>query len=200
MVREGSVAANSADAAPALVAKARAELRRADELVQGAAVIKSSGGPFAGVVLVKGTPGAIDLEKGHALAGEDGDAARKAIAALGYDGPFFGTISRPAGAEPGAAASRLRLQIEAVEAAAVVALDATAAEDLAAAFGLPPLAFGVAVHLSGRTLLAVDGLEASLSEDARKRRVWEQFKGLVAPGSRESERDARRRPADSALF
>lgn len=200
MVREGSVGAGSKDIAAALVAKARAELLRADERVPGSAAVTSAGGPFAAVVLVKGEPGATDLEQRRALAGEDGEAARKAIAALGYDGPFFTTISRPVGAEPVAVAARLRLQIEAVEAAVAVALDAVAAGDLAAAFGIPPLDFGVAVRLPGRTLLAVDGLEASLADEAQKRRVWEQFKGLVVPGSRERERDARRRPADNELF
>ena len=58
-----------------------------------------------------------------------------------------------------------------------VALDAVAAHDLAAAAGLESLPFGKPSWW-GRTLLAVDGLEASLTDAARKRRVWSQFKGL----------------------
>ena len=40
------------------------------------------------------------------------------------------------------------------------------------------LSFGVPAHVRGRVLLAVDGLEASLADEARKKRVWEQFRGL----------------------
>jgi hypothetical protein len=58
-----------------------------------------------------------------------------------------------------------------------VALDAHAAEDLGLAFGVK-MAFGEPVMQQGRTLLAVDGLEASLDDPARKACVWRQFKAL----------------------
>lgn len=202
MVRQRSVAADRTEAVPAIfVAKARAELARADAFVPGAGDIASVGGPFAGVALVKGEPGEQDRTSGRALGGEDRDAAAKALAALGYDGPIFATISRPVhGAEADAVAKRLRLQVEAVEAEVVIALDAVAALDVAAAFGLEALEFGMPVAVPGRRLLAVDGLEASLTDDERKRRVWEQFKTLLSARSPERERDARRRPADNELF
>ena len=48
----------------------------------------------------------------------------------------------------------------------------------AEAAGLPALLFGDPVVLNGRTLLAVDGLEESLDDPARKRRVWQHFQSL----------------------
>jgi hypothetical protein len=62
-----------------------------------------------------------------------------------------------------------------------VALDARAAEDLAAAFDLPRLAFGVETCTAGRRLVALDGLEASLGDTASKRRVWEQIAAAKPP-------------------
>lgn len=194
MVRQEPVAAP----AGGFEAKVRAELAAADALVEGAGAVLAQGGPFAAVALVKGEPGDADLAAGCALAGPDGDAARKAVAALGYAGPIFATVSRPApGAAPEAVARRLRLQVEAVEAAIVIALDAAAAADVSAAFGVEELAPGVPVTVPGRTLLAVDDMAASLGDEARKRAVWAQFRSLTDP---ERTRDATRRPADEALF
>ncbi|MHB8706630.1 MAG: hypothetical protein ACYC77_08955 [Coriobacteriia bacterium] len=183
------------------VGKARAELAQADALVPGASRIASAGGPFAAVALVKGEPGEGDRSSGRALGGEDRDAAARAIAALGYDGPLFAMVSRPVeAADLDAVARRVRLQIEAVEAEIVIALDAIAALDVAAAFGLPVLGFGQPAVLPGRVLLAVDGLEASLTDDDRKRAVWEQFKSVLRVPAAKRERDARGRPVENELF
>ena len=70
---------------------------------------------------------------------------------------------------------RLRLQIEAVDAPLVLALDAEAATDLASAFGLDALGFGVVVRGKGRRFVACDGLERSLNDTRAKTRVWRQL-------------------------
>lgn len=156
--------------------KAAAELEAAE--VPGGAV-RWSGDPLAEVALVKGRPGEADVETGRVLAGPDGEAARKALSALGLDEAWFAACSRPDGAAPDEAGLReLSASIEAVDPRVVIALDADAAEDLAAAAGLPRLRFGVPVERDGRTYLAVAGLEASLGDEVRKRRVWRQFRSL----------------------
>lgn len=177
MVRE---AADDVAALAALYAgKAAAEEAAADALVGGAPV-RSAGEPDARLLLVKGELGASDLEAGEALAGPDREAALAALAALQVDaGSFLAVASRPvAGAAAKAVVRRLALYLEACDPGLAIAVDATAAEDLARAAGLPALPFGEPAHVRGRTLLAVDGLEASLGDEDRKKRVWAQFRGL----------------------
>ncbi|MCE5204115.1 MAG: hypothetical protein LLG24_07900 [Actinomycetia bacterium] len=181
--------------------KADAEIKDAEALVEGASRVRTNGGPFAGVMLVKGEPGVQDVKTGVALGGDDGEAARKALAALGYQGAVMAVVSRPLDVVRGPeAGSRVRLLAEASEASIVIALDARAAEDVAAAFGLTELAFGVLVQAVERTLLAVDGLEASLTDQARKRRVWQQFRALSARPVPTQEQGADGRPAGGSLF
>jgi hypothetical protein len=67
------------------------------------------------------------------------------------------------------------LQVESVDAELVIALDRDASSDLARAFDLEPLAYGEIVPVCGRRLLAVDGLEESLSDDSAKARAWSQL-------------------------
>jgi hypothetical protein len=164
--------------------RAKAELRAADALVPGSDALAWSGALLAEVVLVKGLPGPAEASGGCALSGADGEAARKALAALGWgrDGVFC-TLSRPEShdsADHGA--QRLRLQIEAVNPALVLALDAEAAEDVARAFGVDGLPLGKEMRVLGRRIVAVDGLEASLSEPARKQRVWRQLQAAKPMG------------------
>ncbi|MDH4139120.1 MAG: hypothetical protein OEV43_00945 [Coriobacteriia bacterium] len=157
-----------------------AELAQADREVPGGVELGSGGDLFAHIVLLKGLPGPAESAGGGALSGPDGDAARKALAALGIeDIAVFSALTRPeSSAEPESTARRVRRIVEAIDPVAVVALDADAAADLARAFGVRRIPFGKPVQSLGRTLLAVDGLEASLVEPARKRRVWAQFKRL----------------------
>jgi hypothetical protein len=121
---------------------------------------------------------------GAALCGADGEAAVKALAALGYheDALFF-TLSRPEpDIESGRRARRLRAQIEAVDPLLILAVDAAAADDVAAAFGIERPAFGREARVLGRRIVAVDGLEESLTDPARKRRVWDQLKAARPSG------------------
>ncbi|PKQ20220.1 MAG: hypothetical protein CVT66_05945 [Actinobacteria bacterium HGW-Actinobacteria-6] len=183
-------------------AKVRAELASADELLGESGCIAWSGSVFPAVALVKGEPGEGERAGGIALAGPDGDAARKALDALGALGEVWSSVSRPASAlEPDVIAARLRMQLLAVDPAVVVALDVVAAADVAAAFRLSALAFGEPVAVQGVTLLAVNGLEASLGDEDRKREVWQQFRGLARPADHPgSTQGTRRRPDGSSLF
>lgn len=161
----------------AYVAKAQAELRAADLVAPGSDCVPWGGSPIAELALVKGLPGPAEAAGGAALSGPDGDAALKAAERLGYrpDAVFF-TLSRSqpslGRAERG---ERLRLQLEAVGATTVVALDREAAVDLAEAFTCDELPLGKEVRSLGRRLIAVDGLEASLTDAVRKRVVWAQL-------------------------
>ena len=160
-------------------AKASAEEDAADALLD-AVPVRRSGDLRGRVMLAKGEPGDADIEAGEALAGPDGDAARSALEALGIatDG-ILALVTRPAAlTEPTVAAARLARYIEAADPSLVIALDATAAADLAEAAGLSGLPFGEPARVSGRTVLAADGLEASLTDDARKKRVWAHFRSL----------------------
>jgi hypothetical protein len=164
--------------------RARAELKAADALAPGSDAVAWSGALLAEVALVKGLPGPAEASGGSALSGVDGEAALKALAALGWDGGgVFRTLSRP---EPGISsarrADRLRLQIEAVDPALVLALDAEAAVDVAQALGVAPPPFGREARAAGRRVVAVDGLEASLGEPARKKRVWRQLQAAKPTG------------------
>jgi hypothetical protein len=139
---------------------------------------------MASVAVVKGLPGPAEASGGAAISGADGEAAIKALGALGYsEHELFFTLSRPStGLAPDRVAARLRAQIEAVDPMVVLALDAEARSDVAAAFGITPPAWGREARVLGRRIVAVDGLEASLGEPARKRRVWEQLKAARAEG------------------
>ncbi len=163
-------------------AKAKAEVRDADALVTGAAAVACDGDLLARVVLVKGSPGPADLAPKRAMAGEDGEAAGKALGALGYDPEsVFRMCSRPsAKGDPEARVRRVRLIVEAIGPALAIAADPEAAEDLGAAFGVE-LDVGAPVEVPGYTLLALEGLEASLGDKKAKARVWEQFRAVKRP-------------------
>ena len=160
--------------------KALAELAEADRVAPGSDAVRSDGDPFAEVFLVKGEPGPAEASGGAALSGPDGAAARKALSALGFDpDSVFATVARPeAGIDAGLLRDRLVMQVEAVDPWVVLALDAAAAAEVAAAFSLGALAFGTSLSANGRTFVAVDGLEASLNDERAKRRVWSQMQAV----------------------
>jgi hypothetical protein len=161
------------------LAKAKAEQDDADALLPTLRVL-SGGDPLARVLLVKGVPGLADVAAGEALAGADGDAARAALQALGVGtSSVLAVVTRAAaGARGDPAVERLGRYLESADPGIAIALDEVAAADLAAAAGLGSLVFGEAVRVHGRLLLAVDGLEASLADEARKKRVWKQLGAL----------------------
>jgi hypothetical protein len=138
--------------------------------------VLTTGSAPADVFIAKGTASPLDLSRAEALAGEDGVAVRKALAALGWDTSLFG-LCVSAG-ETALEPASLALAIEAVDPDLVIAVDETAALSVAAALGADPLVFGTPRQIQGRSVLAVDGLEDSLADDARKRRVWQQLKSV----------------------
>jgi len=158
-------------------AKARAEADEAEALVPGEGVVRGQGDLLASVLLVKGEPGAGDRAKGRALAGDDGVAIGKALDALGLPSARYALCTR-VGPDPEAVVSRVRLLTEAVDPRVVVLLDAEAAADFAAAYEVSVPKHGQVVRVLGREVLAVDGFEASLSDEKRKRRVWRQLQAL----------------------
>jgi hypothetical protein len=165
-------------------ARARAELAAADALAPGSDGVPWRGALIAQVVVVKGLPGPAEASGGAALSGADGDAAVKALTALGYaEEDLFFTLARPGGGgDEQRRGARLRAQIEAVDPVLILAVDDAAAADTAGAFGIEPPVFGRDVRVLGRRLVAVDGLEASLTEPGRKRRVWDQLKAARVEG------------------
>lgn len=166
-------------------ARAAAELAASNTMIPGADAVAPRGNVFAQVVVVKGLAGPAEATGGAALSGPDGEAALKALTALGWDpDDVFFTLSRPVTGSDGVeVAQRLRLQIESVDPELVVALDAEAAADVAAALGIVPFAFGEIVLVEGRRVMACDGLEASLTDVKRKQRVWAQLKNAVPRGA-----------------
>lgn len=165
-------------------ARARAEIAAADALVPGSDRVAWCGTLLCEVALVKGSPGPAEVAGGPALSGSDGIALAKALVALGWpEDAWFATLSRP---EPDADAesrsSRIRLQLEAVDPRMIVALDAQAAEDVARAFGLTHLRVGEAIQSFGRRIVALEGFEASLGDERRKRRVWQQLQAVKPEG------------------
>jgi hypothetical protein len=165
-------------------ARSRAELVSADALAPGSDAIRWHGALAAQVAVVKGLPGPAEASGGAALSGADGEAAVKALVALGYaEDELFFTISRPTlEGRAERLAARLRAQIEAVDPSLILALDDVAAADVAAAFGVDQPTWGRDVRVLGRRFVAVEGLEASLTDPARKRRVWEQMKAAQLEG------------------
>jgi hypothetical protein len=163
--------------------KTAAELVAADRLAPGSDAVAWRGDMLADVFVVKGLAGPAESAGGAAVSGADGEAADKALAALGHDmAHAFFTLSRPEpGIEPEARSARLRMQIEAVDPRLIVALDAEAGEDLGRAFGVR-LPLGKELRVLGRRMLAVDGLEASLADPARKKRVWRQLQAAKPAG------------------
>jgi len=167
-------------------ARVKAELAAADSKLPGSDAVASAGAHFAAIAVVKGLPGPAEASGKPAMSGADGEAARKALEALGWDpASVFFILSRPLpDTDPARRATRVRLQVESVDPEFVLAVDAEAAADVAGAFGFSaPLAFGEVVRAGGRRFGACDGLEASLSDMGRKKRVWQQLKPVVPPGS-----------------
>jgi len=161
-------------------AKARAEIDTAEALADTSQPVRCEGDELADVVLVKGEPGTADLTAGVALAGEDGVAAHKALDAIGASARRFAICTRLPDVADDVRLERLALILEAVDPRIVIALDPVAAHDIERACTLEPLTPGHLGSWRGRSLLAIEGLEASLSDDALKRRVWAQLKALAS--------------------
>ena len=174
----------SPDLAALFEAKARAERAEADALDPVSAASGSTGPASAAVVVLKGRPSAGADAPDAPLSAAEAEALGKALEALGLPADDLAAlVTRPAGGEATEAShARLALALEACDPVWVIALDADAAADAAALPGVGALPPGGAREIAGRTWLAVDGFEASLSDSALKRRVWAQLKAIeVSP-------------------
>lgn len=174
--------ADAPDSSELWFAKLAAEVERAESLLGDAPRVASSAPAYSAVLVVKGRPSREDEAAGRAFSGEDGEAIRKALAALGVEGEPFLAVSRPwlgvpAGSE--AVSQRIRELAHAVEAELVLALDPVAAGDVALAFGLLDLRPGEAVDVPGFRILATDDFSGALGDEHAKRIVWSQLKTLV---------------------
>ncbi len=166
--------------AEAVRAKAVSEIAAADALAGGVPVAVGGAIP-APTLLVTARASATESEEGTALAGVAGEAAGKALAGLGLPPEWAAVVSRQGDVPLAVMRERLGLIVEAVDPGVVIALDAEAAEDVAAALGASPLRFGNPARVGGRRVLAVDGFQASLTDETRKRRVWRQLTALREP-------------------
>lgn len=159
-------------------AKALAEIAVAEALAGDEGAVRGQGDELADVLLAKGEPGPDDLDAGRALAGADGEAAGKALDALGIAPARFAFCTRSTDLPESARLERTRLMVEAVDPRIIIALDPLAAGDVLNAYGCKPVPAGTLTRVQGRAFVALEGLEASLSDEALKRRVWRQLKAL----------------------
>lgn len=158
--------------------KARTEIAQAEALVTGKGSVRGQGDLLAEVLLIKGEPGQGDLSTGRALSGDDGVAIGKALDALDLPKARFAFCTRGGRAPARARISRVRLMTEAVDPGVIVLLDTVATADFAAAFGVDAPAPGVLTKILGRTVVALTGFEASLTDEAAKRQAWKQLQAL----------------------
>jgi hypothetical protein len=160
-------------------AKALAELGDADALA-GVTGGGWSGDPLGDVALVVGAPAGGEGAASGPLSRELEEAVGKALVALGLEAESaFVIASRPVGARADGLVARLRLALEAVDAPLALALDAQAADDLAASFGLACLQAGMPVRASGRVLGYTGDFEDSLGDERAKGRVWAAMKEVA---------------------
>lgn len=164
------------------LAKVAAEVERAESLLGSPKRIAASSPSYSAALVVKGRLSRDDEAEGRAFAGKDGEAIRKALAALGVAGEPYLTVSRPsveAQTDLRPVAQRLCELAQALEVELVVALDSVAAGDVARAFGLSELRPGEPVEAAGFRIVATDDFAAALADDRAKRAVWRQLKSIL---------------------
>jgi hypothetical protein len=162
------------------------EAKAAAELADADAVLGAAPGSWEGrtvgprIAFVVGTAASASAPA-RLLADRIAEALARAADALGAGADVFTIASRPvSGASADRSARRLRLALESVDPPAVIALDAQAAEDLAAAFGLDALRPGEAVRVLGRALGNAGDFAASLDDPPSKARAWSAMKAAAA--------------------
>lgn len=166
-----------ADASSAVFAAGMAAADRACAVEPGDVVAV---GPAA-VLLLKGVPGPAEACGGAAFSGADGEAAAKAMEALGY-GPhelawvFLRTDSSRR-------VERLRLEVETIDPAVVVCLDRKASEAFSASIGESLAAPGAHDTSVGRRVVVLEGFESLLDDPAEKRAAWRTLKLARPHGS-----------------
>ena len=173
----GPASADAEDAPRVYEAKIRAEYDDADSAA-GATAPSWSGDPLAGVLVVKGQPGPAERAGEPPFTGEDGEALRKALGALGMPAAFLGVYAGGTSIDAKAAEERLAVQIASADPAVVIAADGTAAQIVARVLGIAAPPFGRVVDADGRMFVALEGFEKALADEAAKKRAWQQLKSL----------------------
>ena len=162
----------------AYAAKARAELADAD-VVAGVGS-DSRDGPVVGARIVFLVAQRADPAPAAILGERTAEAVARAAEALGAADATFVLVTRPeAKTSAEARARRVRIALEAVDAPAVIALDAESAEDLACAFELDRLRAGRPVRAMGRSLAFVGEFTASLDDASAKAKAWSAMKSVA---------------------
>lgn len=158
--------------------KMRVELQTAEKRAPLCGEAASNGPMDAQTLVFKGQLGPSETAGGVAVSGADRSAILAALDRLGWDSGrvFFAWAPLCADQDPAARAARLVGIVEAIDPELVVALDADATGEVATALGIAQPGFGRIHEPRGRTFIGVDGLEASLTDEVRKRRVWSQLK------------------------
>lgn len=129
------------------------------------------GNALGSLLVVKGIPGPAEQQGGPAFSGEDGAALEKAFQALGYgEDAWLGVHLDPPGREALDAGALSRIA-SAMTPRALIACDKEAA------------ALCKAAHLDGfqgpRVYVELEGFEASLADDAAKKREWAALKAAL---------------------
>ncbi|WP_077598547.1 hypothetical protein [Olsenella urininfantis] len=172
----------------AYVEKARAELSG----LAGRGV-SMGGNAFSSVLFLKGELSASERDGGRLLAGEDGDALRASLAALGYapeDWCALSVLDSRSG-EP-LSAPLLLEAVLALDPATLVACDEPAAACLREALAQELVALedfrqamlepGLVVQLLGMRVMNLGGFAASLADARQKQLMWARLKQLPPLG------------------
>ena len=129
------------------------------------------GNALGNLLVVKGIPGPAEDAGGEAFSGADGAALEKAFQALGYgEDAWLGVLIRPQGQEALDTGDLAKIGL-AMTPQALIACDKEAA------------ALCRAAHLDGfqgpRIFVELEGFEASLADDAAKKREWAALKAAL---------------------
>lgn len=146
--------------------------------------VQTAGNAFSSVLLVKGEPGAAELQGGDVFSGADGMALRAALGALGYAPEDWCGIACWDGRGITIAPALFRTAIATLDPATIVATDAVAANLIGVAYDLDtlPLGVGGVGMVRGMRVLCLDGFEAALGQMRTKQVMWARLKQIPPLG------------------
>lgn len=175
------------DRRAALLAKAQAEL----EGLESRGVVMA-GNAFSSVLLVKGEPGEEERGGARLLSGEDGNALRAALRALGYAPEDWVALATWDASGGRLTPELFRETLCTLDPATVILCDEAAAdlmresyaEDLSVldSFEEAMLTPGVSAQVLGLRTLNLGGFAAALSDKQQKAIMWQRLKKLPPLG------------------
>lgn len=183
----GGMISSREDRRDRYVAKARAELESLAS--QG---VLMTGNAFSSVLLLKGEPTEDERAGGRLLSGEDGDALRAALQALGYaPEDWAGLATWDEGGAP-LSEGLLREAICALDPATLIVCDHAAADRIREVYASelldarseeqPVLADGKLTVVAGMRALSLGGFAAALASKHEKQVMWHRLKKLPPLG------------------